>query len=249
MPTSPECCFGWKDWQLPEIEVLMKLNQSLVKGLVTGLLSAVLAGVGMAASAFEGKVHMTMREGAKGKVMAMTYAMKQDKVRVEMPSAEGMGGMLMDLKRQELYILMEMDGRKVYMKQRLDAAAEAVTSAAEQGGEPVATGKTETIAGYSADEYTWTEKNGEVAEMWLAKDLGVFMSPPAGGMMGGEKASPGWEKLARERGFFPLRVVMRNKKKAEVSRMEVVKIERGELPATLFSLDGYTEFKMPGFGG
>ena len=76
------------------------------------------------------------------------------------------------------------------------------------------------------------------------------MFPGAGNPMArGGSSSPGWEKIARDGGFFPLRAITRDAAGKEKSRFEVTKIERTSLPEALFSTEGYTEFQMPGFGG
>jgi len=163
---------------------------------------------------------------------------------------EGMGGMIMDFERKEIIILMENDGEKMFMRRSMAKPME--EAAGKEHGEhaPVATGRTEVIAGHQAAEYVYTDDKGEITNLWLAKGLGTFMFPAAQGPMGGRgAASPEWEKLARDGGFFPLRVVGHDAKGNEKMRMEVTKIDQTPLPDSLFSTDGYTEFQMPDFGG
>jgi hypothetical protein len=229
----------------------------LFRGLILSAFAVSSVGVARAADVFEGRVHMELTSGKKKEPMGIDYAMKDGKLRMDMPQegsrrkGGGMGGMIYDLKNQEMIILMENDGEKTFMRRSMkDAMAKAQERNEKETSAPVATGRTETIAGYKASEYKYTNEKGEVTDLWLAKGLGTFMYPAAQNPMGGRGApSPEWEKIAREGGFFPLRVIGHNKAGAEVSRMEVTKIEKTSLPDSLFSTDGYTEFKMPDFGG
>jgi hypothetical protein len=161
--------------------------------------------------------------------------------------------MIMDFKNQEMIILMEHDGQKNFMRRSYaDMAAPAAQRAKSDSHPapvPVATGRTETIAGYPATEYRATSDKGEVYELWLAKGLGSFMSMSGNPMAGRGAPPPGWENFARDGNFFPLRVVTLDAKGNEKSRMEVTKIDKTPLPDSLFSTDGYTEFKIPDFGG
>lgn len=237
----------------------MKLSLSfLCRGLLATAFALITFTAASAAEAFEGRVHMEMTSGKKKETVGIDYAMKDGKMRMDLPKDSsrgggGMGGMIMDFPHQEMIILMEHDGQKNFMRRSL---AQTIAQASEKGrGEghpasaPVATGRTEMIAGYPATEYKYTGEKGEISELWLAKGLGTFMFPAAQSPMGGRGApSPEWEAMARDGGFFPLRVVTRDAKGTERSRMEVTKIDKTPLPDSLFSTDGYTEFKMPDFG-
>ncbi|MDX2186372.1 MAG: DUF4412 domain-containing protein [Opitutaceae bacterium] len=221
-------------------------------GLGAGLAWLGLVAGAQAADQFEGRMTMKVGEGKTNQ--ELLYSVKGDKIRMDMQTGkeEGMGGMIIDFQAKQMFMLMEMDGRKMYMKHPLnmDEVAEKADDLAE---EPKPTGKTETIAGYQADEYVINNKDKTVTQLWLGKGLGTFFSPSAmqGGPMGGgrSKHSEAWAKLARKGGLFPLRVVTLNAKGKETSRMEVTKIEKASLPASLFSTEGYSEFQIPGFGG
>jgi hypothetical protein len=211
-----------------------------------------------AADTFEGRVHMEITSGKKDP-QAIDYAIKDGKLRCDMPpdSARrggGMGGMIFDFKNQEMIILMEHGGQKNFIRRSLAQTIASASAKAQgehpAGSAPVATGRTEMIAGYLATEYKITGEKGDSYELWLAKGLGTFMLPSAQGPMGGRGApSPEWEQMARDGGFFPLRVVTRDAGGVERSRMEVTKIDKTPLPDSLFSTDGYSEFKIPDFGG
>ena len=222
-----------------------------------------------AADSFEGRVEMTITDTGHGGSHVINYALKEGKLRLDFPknpsgrdNGGGSGDMIVDSAKREVLILMEMPDsesggvRKMYMRQPMPQPGETPPggSPAEAAplSEPVATGRTEVIAGYTATEYKVTGRNGEVSELWLAKGLGAFMFPAAQNPMGRGRpanASPAWEKLVRDGGFFPLRVITRDAGGAEKMRMEATKIEKTSLPDALFSPEGYTEFQIPGFGG
>ena len=235
----------------------MKLPSSaLCRGLLATAFALITLSAVAAADSFEGRVHMVMTTGKKKEAMGIDYALKGGKMRYDMAAdsarrGAGTGGVIIDFKRQEMIILMEEDGQKNFMRQTMaPALAEAKKYKERPAAAPVATGRVEQIAGYPAAEYTQAGEKGEITELWLAKGLGTFMFPADQGPMGGRgPAAPGWEQMARDGGFFPLRVVTRDAKGAERSRMEVTKIDRTPLPDALFSTDGYAEFKMPDFGG
>jgi hypothetical protein len=209
-----------------------------------------------AADTFEGRIHITVTSGKKDP-MTLQYAVKGDLMRMEMPvdksSHGGMagGGIIIDFKQKEMLILMEQEGQKMFMRRPLPQPGEGQAATAGKlaaEAKPVATGRTEMIAGYLATEYRVDGSKGGATELWLATGLGNFMFPSAQGPMGqgrGASASPGWEKFAREGGGFPLRAITRNAAGAEESHWEVTQIEKTTLPASLFSTEGYTEFQMP----
>jgi hypothetical protein len=237
-----------------------------------GLVAAVFALAATALSAagsFEGRVEMTLTNPGHDGSHVVSYALKEGKLRIDFlknPSGRdnggGSGGMIVDLAKHEMIILMEMPDRegggtrKMYMRRPMPQPGETPPGGrpTEAGSisDPVATGRTEVIAGYTATEYKVTGKKGEVTELWLAKGLGSFMFPGAQNPMGRGRlasASPAWERLVRDGGFFPLRVISRDAGGAEDMRLEVTKIEKTSQPDALFTPEGYTEFQMPGFGG
>jgi len=239
----------------------MKLSAtSLRRGLLATVFALVTSITVSAAESFEGRVHMDVTTTKKKEKMGMDYSMKDGKLRMDMQMPEshgrsggGMGGIIFDLPGKQMIILMDMGGRKMYMRREIPQAAPQengqVSAAGHKMSPPVTTGRTEMIAGYEATEYRMTGEKGEVVELWLAKGLGPFMSFGGGNpMMGGRGATPppGWESFARDGGGFPMRVVTHNADGAETTRMEVTSVEKTSLPDSLFSTDGYSEFSFPG---
>ena len=238
----------------------MKLPFSLRRGLLLTAFALIASISASAAGSFEGRVHMDITTSKKKEAMSMDYSMKEGKLRMDMQAPEGhghngggMGGIIFDIPGKQMIILMDMSGKKMFMRREIPQPKPDETGKVSAGGHkmapPVATGRTEMIAGYEATEYRMTGEKGEIVEMWLAKGLGPFMSFGGGNpMMGGRGATPpaGWESFAREGGGFPMRVVTHDTAGAETMRMEVSKVEKTSLPDSLFSTDGYSEFSFPG---
>jgi len=235
---------------------------SLRRGLLCTAFALITTIAVSAADTFEGRVHMDVTSGKKKEKMGMDYSMKDGKLRMDMKAAEdhgrgggGMGGIIFDMEAREMIILMDMNEKKMFMRRPIPQPTAEENGKVSAGGHklspPVATGRTEMIAGYKATEYRMTSEKGEVTEVWLAKGLGPFMNFSGGNpMMGGRGAPPaGWETFARDGNSFPMRVVTHAKDGAETMKMEVTKVEKTSLPNSLFSTDGYEEFQMPNMGG
>lgn len=210
----------------------------------------------VSASDFEGRVHMDVTSAKrkdKDKI-GLDYSMKGGKVRMDAKTPDahaGMGGIIFDTTAMEMTILIDANGHKMYMRRAIPRPDQTQDNGkAKHMSAPVKTGRTETIAGYPATEYTVTDENGRKVEMWLAKGLGSFMSFSGGNPMArGGTPPPEWESFVRDGNLFPMRVVSYNKSGKEETRMEVTSVERTSLPDSLFSTDGYQEFNMGGFGG
>jgi hypothetical protein len=217
---------------------------------VGSLLTATLA---HAAGAFEGKVSLAISAG-KNESQQIDYSIKDTSMRIDV-AAEGQTiSSIMDMKKMEMMILMPSE--KMYM---VVALKDTVEKAAKktQGKEPdiEKTGRTDTILGYKCEEYVTKDKKN-TTEIWIAEGLGTFMGlgnnsgGGMGGMFGGKKkAAEGWEEKFKGKPGFPLRVVTRDGKNKEISRMEATKIEPGSLPASLFQPPaGWQKFQMPSMG-
>jgi hypothetical protein len=234
----------------------MKLScYSSCRGLLATALALVTFTAVSAADSFEGRVHMQVTSGKKKEPMNIDYAMKEGKMRMDPKTEDRSGavGIILDMQTREMFILMDNDGKKMFMRRPMNQGAAHPKDAEREGhpaSPPVATGRTETIAGHKATEYRTTTDKGEIVELWLAKGLGPFMSFSGGNPMAGRGATPpGWEAFARDGNYFPMRVVTRDTNGVEQSRMEVTGVEKMRLPDSLFSTEGYDEFQIPGFGG
>jgi hypothetical protein len=233
-------------------------SSALRRGLFAAAFVLVSLTAASAAESFEGRIHMDMTGGNKKEKMSIEYAMKDGKMRMDPQMGErhdrsGSMGMIVDMQAREMIILMDNDGKKMFMRRPIPQPTAEQTAKVREGhpmSAPVATGRTEMIAGYKATEYRTTNEKGEIIELWLAKGLGPFMSFSGGNpMMGRGTPPPGWENFARAGNAFPMRVVTHDADGTEKMRMEVTSVDKTPLPDSLFSTDGYTEFQMPDLGG
>lgn len=225
----------------------------------TALAAAGFLAVGaLRADVFEGKVEMKVAAGKDLREKAtIDYAIKAPKVRMQVGGGkkDEKATMIFDYKQKVLYILMEDDGEKMFMKQPIPDTAEKAGKGDKEIDEiPQPTGRTEKILGYEASEYVINHKDKTSTQIWFAAGLGNFLGDfastgPGKGKGSDTKIPPALEKLAREKGLFPVRVIGLDAKGKETSRMEVTKIEPGKVPDALFSTEGYKEFSIPGMGG
>lgn len=212
-----------------------------------------------AASSFEGTIDIAMADSKHPEnVHTLHYLAKGNKVRFEMPEmgdsrhggGPGGGVLIADFDAQQMVILIDANGQKLAMRRPFPNLAAMGNNRAGTGTPPVATGKTDTIAGYTATEYQFTDEKGHVGSVWLAKGLGKFMFPGAASMgrQAAANSNPGWASFVNDGNFFPLRVTSAEKN-GNISRWEVTKITQQSMPDSLFSSEGYQDFQIPSFGG
>lgn len=219
--------------------------------------SMLLAVHAFAADAFEGKVVLTMSTD-KGKQTDMSYTLKPGKVRIETSFGGHQSAILTDLAKLETTILMPE--QKMYMVKSIKQPAEEAMAGHEGQAANMdlkATGKTDTILGYKAEQIVMTDKEkGTTTEMWVAQGLGTFNGLGGGGgspFGGPRKQSPTsakWEEALKGKGGFPLRVVSHDATGKETFKMEATKIEPGPQPDSLFVAPaGYQKLEIPDMSG
>ncbi|MGH7943590.1 MAG: DUF4412 domain-containing protein [Opitutaceae bacterium] len=209
------------------------------------LASVLLVPAALSAASFEGKVSMKMTSG-RGQPQEITYNIKGNKVRLEMPGQKGMGGMIMDTSKKEMVMIMEE--QKAYMVMALPQAAVDAVAKTSDDMTLEKTGETEKILGYTATKYIVTSKDGQ-SDLWLAEGLGTFMGFNNSNPMGGRRNTPppAWERALAGKELFPLRVVGKDKGNKESFRMEVTAIDKKTLPDSLFAPPAdYKKFDMGG---
>lgn len=215
------------------------------KSLLRLLVSALLAPVSLLAASFEGKIDLTLTTG-RNQTRPMTYAIKDGKLRIEMPGQRGMGGVIIDPVKRESTVLMTE--QKMYMVSTMPEP-DATTAGKTGDTQLEKTGEKEKILGYEAEKYIATH-DGTKTELWLAEGLGAFASFSNPGPMGrGAKTQTGqaWEKALAGKDLFPLRVVSKDKTGGETFRMEVTAINKESLDDSLFTPPAdYRKFDMGG---
>jgi len=205
------------------------------------------------ASAFEGKVDMTMTSSTADGVMPMTYYVKGTNMRIEMATPpdknnkSGTFATIMDLDKKEMTMLMP--DQKMYMVNKIPEATADKAKAKSTESDFKSTGRKEKIAGIEAEEYVGISDKKQT-ELWVTKELGKFMVANQG--KGGKKGaqSSAWAKFTEQGDFFALRVIQRAKEGApEDMHLEVTKVEKGKQPDALFLPPAdYQKFEMPGMG-
>lgn len=223
----------------------------------SGIACIALVTTAVTAFAFEGRVDMKMISGRDKKEMPVTYYIKGTHMRTEMTvgDKQGEGGTfatILNMDTREVIVLMEK--QKTYMvnklpeQEKIDAATKDM-----KAPEFKPTGRKETIAGVEAEEYVGVSDKRQT-EMWVTKELGKVMmtnQSKGGSAFGhGKDSASAWQKFAEQNDFFALRIVQRAKEGApEDMRMEVVKIEKGAQPDSLFVPPAdYKKFEMPSMG-
>jgi hypothetical protein len=220
--------------------------------LLLGMLSMT---AGLGAKDFEGMIRLKMTPPGKAKSssgdpsMFMNYYMKGGLMRVDMEIGKGnaFGSIIDPVKHQ---ITMIMTGQKMYMVRQIpDAKKSDVPATAPKDVEFIRTGETEMILGYKCEKIIVKTKDNET-EVWGAEGLGMFQSMGGGNPMGRPAPKSAWEATLAEHGFFPLRMVSRDKSGNEVMRMEAVSIDPKSPDDSLFVPPAdFQKFEMPGFGG
>lgn len=232
-----------------------------MKRLALSLVASVaIVTIAPAASQFEGRVSFKMSSGEGGS-QTIRYAIKDDKVRIEMPEQKAMGGMIWDTTKNEMTTIM--DEQKMYMVMQMpDVTGAKPETKPSEIPTLEKTGETEKILGYTAEKYISTYQ-GQKTDLWLAEGLGTFVAfrnPMGGGGRGqrGMQMPQGWEKALAGKSLFPLRVVGRDAKGKESFKMEATEINKQTLPASLFNppadyqrmdMGGMMRGMIPGLGG
>jgi hypothetical protein len=214
-------------------------------------LATLLCGLSFSASAqFEGEVQMKITAADGGGTMAMFIS--QNAIKTEMNlSAENMQMQMSSLMKMDnpnlIYIIN--DKSKSYSEldlKEMEKMAQGMTRTKETY-KVQKLGK-EKILGYDCDHILVSDSDSEM-EMWIAKGI---MDYDTFKKFNQSQQDNGLEKALKEAGVLgmPLKQIM-NKGTAAETKMEVVKINKGKLPASTFEIPkGYkkTEGGLMGAG-
>lgn len=195
----------------------------------------VLAGAFATASpSFEGIV--STQFVSEGDSVRMDLKTKDGKIRFDHPEMGGMGYAIMDLKAEEMIVVIEAQ-RMVMRHSFTEEQDQAMT------GDLQATGETKRILDYRAEQYLYSE-DGETTELWITDELpGFFMSPNPSST----EVSPALRALL-DRNVFLLAATTRDANGRITGKMEVTGIEQTSLDDAEFRApDGFQEMQMPSF--
>ena len=190
------------------------------------------------AQKFEGAITiaMTSQQGR----MEMTYLVKGDQARVDMPARGGMSGYMIHDGGKKTN-LMVMPEQRMYMDMAAMQGMPGMAPPAPSKAPDIkATGRKETIAGYECEHIIVTGDDGQF-DVCAAKGLGSFMraQPPGGRGRGAGGPPPGLDRLGAD--FFPLKV----QKVGGEASLEVTKIDKKSLDASMFAIpDGFQKMDM-----
>lgn len=206
------------------------------------------------AQSFEGTIVTKMfSQGKATGEMASSY--RGDRTRIEFRGGSAQGTYML-VNGQTAVWTTVMPAQKMYMTMDLKSMAADEGTDKKVGPAPklTKTGKTETIAGFTCEHYTYVDSDGEAMDICAAKGLGFFGMAgggqgPRGGQMPGMGAVPiEYRELVNtyKDGFQPLRIERIKGAKRELV-MEVASIEKQSLPAAQFEVPaGYQKFDMGG---
>ncbi len=212
------------------------------------LLVSTLAAGPAAAQQFEGTVHMKVTDMSAGSGtgdMNITYYLKDGQMAMAlvMPAGNPMAGQTMRMvydqnaNRMTMLIPMsaELAGRMGGMGNGMKGLKmvidmdKVMADSATADATVKKLGTSETIAGYSCDDFAVTSKD-ETTMVCVTQALGKFVYPSSG-FGRSRTVPPAWTEVFGKRGF-PLKVTMPNKK----GTMEVTSVAKGAVPDSVFAI-------------
>jgi hypothetical protein len=196
----------------------------------------------VARAQFEGTISMHVA-GDGGGGTDVDYSIKGDHVRMDVMT----GAMALYMIGENGRMTMVVPARRMYMEQPAPSPAAQERAASKLSIK--ATGRTETIAGYTCEHYTITDADQVGYDACLTKELGNFLAPTnpmARGMSRGA-VDASTDILARlGGGAFPLKV----EKLGGGRTLEVTKIEKKPLSESMFTVPAdFTKFDMGAMRG
>jgi hypothetical protein len=187
----------------------------------------VLAAATLQAGAFSGTIHYRLTD-PKGAVREMSMAISGHQMRSDVQAAGHAMASIIDFDAKTMTTLFAE--RQAYNVTHFAGAADQAKAAVTA----VRTGKTQSIAGYKADEWAVT-RNGKASSVWLTTQLGRgFFSPTGPGAM---DVPADWKGKDL--------IMLRATRPGGMS-MEATKVDTDPPDAALFSVpEGYTQMKNP----
>ncbi|POY34819.1 hypothetical protein C3K47_18445 [Solitalea longa] len=176
----------------------------------------------------------------KDQAWAMTMApeqMKGGKVRI-----------IFDAKTKETYTLMDMNGNKMGFKGKAKDLEEMMKDKAEP--KITETKETKAIDGHPCKKVI-VETEDSLIDMWVAQDM-AFNLQSMFANMGGPKGGGPTRNFSKYAKYFKgpsLETLVTDKKKGTKTTMLIKDIKKGDVPADIFSTEGYQLMDSGMMGG
>jgi hypothetical protein len=194
---------------------------------------------------FEGEITMHTT-AAVGPAHDLVLKAKADKLRFDMKGTTGEETHgLYDPEANKVTVFL--DSQKAYMDMDFSSGAAAKPNIDPKSASAKKTGKSETIAGMSCDDYSVEDGTGKRTEVCLASGLVYF---DIGSLRPGGSVPSLAALEFKAKKLFPLKSVEYDATGKETTRMEVTKIERKTLDGALFVVPAdYKKVEMPRLPG
>jgi hypothetical protein len=188
---------------------------------------------------FEGEIAMQMRRGSAAPT-TMTIKAKGDKLRLEMPAPIGEPRSAIYLGHENKMVVL-LAAQKAAMDVNLAAPGAPQPNTNAQTSAIDKTGKKETIAGVTCEDWVIKDPSGSRTETCVADGLAYL---DLDSLRRGTAGGPSWKAEMRANKTFPLRSVEYDKDGKESTRVEVTEVKREKLDDSLFEVPaGYA--RMP----
>jgi Domain of unknown function (DUF4412) len=188
---------------------------------------------------FEGVVVFKKKGETAGVVDSVTMRLyiKGDKFMAEDVNDLNQPRIIVDTKKRSIF--MVTDRSREYMQMPTPPAPPSVPARP-----PSKTGKALQIAGHPCEQ--WAEKSGETdMELWASSDLGK-LSLPSGAMGVNLISSQNMATFLKNSNMFPFLFLERNKAGREITRLEVVSVDKKILAEAVFEPpQGYNKMVVP----
>jgi Domain of unknown function (DUF4412) len=188
---------------------------------------------------FEGVVVFKKKGETHGVVDSVTMRLyiKGDKFMAEDVKDANQPRIIVDSKKKSIY--MVTDRSREYMQMPMPPSPPTTPSKP-----PTKTTDKQTLAGHPCER--WLDKAAELeTELWASADLGK-LSLPSGSMGVNLISSNNMATFLKNSSLFPFLFVEKNKAGREVTRLEVITVEKKNLADAVFEPpQGYSKMNMP----
>ncbi|TAE30544.1 MAG: DUF4412 domain-containing protein [Candidatus Kapaibacterium sp.] len=217
----------------------MKSRVCMVLGVLAGYMLALTPSFAQKIVNFEGIVVFKKKGETAGVIdsVSMRLYIKGDKFMAEDVNDANQPRIIVDTKKKSIFMIT--DRTREYMQMPTPPAPPTVPARP-----PQKTGKTDQMAGHVCEQ--WLEKTGDTdMELWTSNDLGK-LSLPSGTMGVNLISSQNMATFLKNSNMFPLLFVERNKNGREITRLEVVSVEKKNLNEAVFDPpQGYSKMIVP----